>query len=329
MQTILIIGSNSFSGASFINYVLNKNFKVIAVSRSKEKKFIFLPYFKNKNKKKLKFFQVDLNHDVSKLLKIIKKFKPKFIINYAAQSMVAESWEKPLHWYQTNVISHVNLIESIKKLKFIKKYINFTTPEVYGSQNFWQSENFSFNPSTPYAISRAATDYHLLSLFRNFKFPVIFVRTANIYGPGQQLYRVIPKAILHCLLNKKIILHGGGIAKRSFVYMDDVSDALYKILIRGKLGETYHISGKKLISIKNLIIVIKKICKKDSNNNIKISKDRIGKDLFYKLSSEKIRKTLGWRDEIELDKGIKNTVDWIIKNFKFIKKQNCKYVHKK
>lgn len=329
MKKILVIGSNSFSGASFINFALSKNLTIIGVSRSKESKNYFLPYYFNKNKKNFKFFKIDINHDLSKLLKIIKNFKPQFIVNFAAQSMVAESWRKPLHWYQTNVISQIKLIENIKKFKFIKKFINFTTPEVYGSQNNWQSEHYNFRPTTPYAISRAATDQHLLSMFKYFKFPVIFTRAANIYGPGQQLYRIIPKTIMFSLLGKQMSLHGGGKSKRSFVYMDDVSEAIYKIFLKGKVGETYHISGKKLISIKNLVKIIYEICDKDFSNKIIISNERVGKDLYYKLSSNKIRRKLHWKDNTSLNKGIKNTLDWIIKNFKNLNRENFEYIHKK
>jgi dTDP-glucose 4,6-dehydratase len=328
-KKILVIGSNSFSGASFINFALSKNLKIVGVSRSKENKNYFLQYYFSKNKKNFKFYKIDINQDLSKLLKIIKNFKPQFIINFAAQSMVAESWYKPLHWYQTNVISQIKLIENIKKYKFIKKFINFTTPEVYGSQSNWQSEHYNFRPSTPYAISRAATDQHLLSMFKYFKFPVIFTRAANIYGPGQQLYRIIPKTIMYSLLRKKMSLHGGGKSKRSFIYMDDVSEAVYKILLKGKAGETYHISGKKLISIKNLVKIIYKICDKVFDNKIIISNERVGKDLYYKLNSSKIRRKLHWKDNTSLNKGIKNTLDWIIKNFKNLNRENFEYIHKK
>ena len=329
MKKILVIGSNSFSGSSFINFILNKNFKVLGVSRSRENKNYFLPYYFNKNKRNFHFHKIDLNINLNKLLKIIKNFKPQFIVNFAAQSMVAESWQKPLHWYQTNIISQIKLVENIKKYKFIKKFINFTTPEVYGTQKNWQSENYNFRPSTPYAISRAAADQHLLSMFKYFKFPVVFTRAANIYGPGQQLYRIIPKTIMYSLLGKKISLHGGGKSKRSFIYMDDVSEAIYKILTNGKIGETYHISGKKLISIKNLVKIIYKICGKNSSNKIIISNERVGKDLYYKLSSNKIRRKLNWKDNTALNKGIKNTLDWIAKNFKNLNREKFEYIHKK
>ena len=102
--------------------------------------------------------------------------------------MVAQSWENPIHWYNTNLISTVEMVENLK-IKNLNKYIHFTTPEVYGSTNKWIKEHSVFLPNTPYAISRASMDLHLLALNKNFNFPVIFTRAANVYGPRQKLYR--------------------------------------------------------------------------------------------------------------------------------------------
>ena len=139
-EKFLIIGSNSFSGASFIKYLLEKNFKVLGVSRSNQLNDVFLPYkwenlidFKSNDKVYgFNFEKIDINKDLDKLTNKIIQFKPTHIINFAAQGMVAESWENPVDWYKTNVISQVALHDEIRNLIF-KKYIHFTTPEVYGS----------------------------------------------------------------------------------------------------------------------------------------------------------------------------------------------------
>ena len=208
-EKFLIIGSNSFSGASFIKYLLEKNFKVLGVSRSNQLNDVFLPYkwenlidFKSNDKVYgFNFEKIDINKDLDKLTNKIIQFKPTHIINFAAQGMVAESWENPVDWYKTNVISQVALHDEIRKFDFLKKYIHFTTPEVYGSTDGgWIKENFNFNPTTPYAVSRAACDLHLISFFKAYKFPVVFIRAANVFGEGQQLYRIIPRTMLSVLL---------------------------------------------------------------------------------------------------------------------------------
>ena len=243
--------------------------------------------------------------------------------------MVSESWLTPEDWYNTNIIAQVRMYKELFKFKFIKKFIHVTTPEVYGSTKGKIKENFNFNPSTPYAISRTATDIHLKKYFENFKLPVIFTRTANVYGPHQQLYRIVPKALLSARLKKKINLHGGGTSKRSFIFIDDVSTATYLISTKGKIGDTYHISTDKIISIKDLVKKISQITNKKFNNLVRISHDRIGKDSYYNLDSKKIRGKLNWKAKVDIDTGLKKTLNWIDDNFVSLKKEKLNYIHKK
>lgn len=323
----LIIGSNSFSGSSFIKYLLKKKKEVIAVSRSSEYHDVFLPYKTLENSNNIQFNQFDLNTNLNGIIELIKHKKPSFIINFAALGMVAESWSKPENWYQTNVVGQVKLHDQLRKMNFIKKYIHISTPEVYGSTSGTIKENYNFSPSTPYAVSRASCDMHLLSFFKAYNFPVIFTRAANVYGAGQQLYRIIPRSILYAKLQKKLNLHGGGASIRSFIHIDDVSHGIMKILKHGLIGETYHISTDEFISIKDLV---KKICKKlnvEFSELVEESYDRLGKDQAYQLHSEKLKK-LKWNTQISLDQGLDSTIDWIVKNFDVLKKMPQEYIHK-
>tara|TARA_B100001057_G_scaffold501283_1_gene623183 strand:- start:25468 stop:26466 length:999 start_codon:yes stop_codon:yes gene_type:complete len=329
--SILVIGSNSFAGSNFSNYLLNKNLKVIGVSRSQEINKIFLKYKTNKNYKKNFFFKkIDINKDkdILKLIKIIKDKKIKFIVNFASQGMVAESWLTPWDWYNTNVVSFSKLINKLKNVK-LEKFLNFSTPEVYGSTSKKIKEHNLFNPSTPYAISRTAQDFNLYAYYKNFNFPVVFTRTANIFGPHQQLYRIVPLAIIKAINNDKINLHGSGKSIRSFVFMDDVSEILFKILFDKKnIGQTFHISTKKFVSIKKLVLIIFKLLKKNKKL-IKNVKERDGKDFGYYLDASRIFKKYGWKDKTSLESGIKETIDWINNNSNIINKLNLNYKHKK
>ena len=329
LKKIAVIGSNSFSGATFLGYLLEKGHDVLGFSRSKELEDVFLPYKWLKTKKNsFHFEQVNLNNDLEKLIQILIKEKPGYIVNFAALGMVAQSWEKPEDWYQTNVVAEVKLHDQLRKLDFIKKYVHVTTPEVYGSTDGWIQESFNFNPSTPYAVSRAACDLHLKSFLSAYNFPVVFTRAANVYGPGQQLYRIIPRTILYARLGKKLSLQGGGFSERSFIHMNDVSDATYRIALNGKMGETFHISTNETISIRNLV---KKICKSIDvyfSDLVEESEDRLGKDQSYLLNSEKIRKELGWKDKINLDEGISTAIKWVDNNLDMLKNLPHKYIHK-
>ncbi|MFC2118138.1 GDP-mannose 4,6-dehydratase [Bacteroidota bacterium] len=329
LEKIAVIGSNSFSGATFVRYLLEKGHDVLGFSRSQELEDVFLPYkWFEKRQGKFYFEQANLNSDLEKLIGILIREKPGYIVNFAALGMVAQSWEKPEDWYQTNVVAEVNLHDQLRKLDFIKKYVHVTTPEVYGSTNGWMQESFNFNPSTPYAVSRAACDLHLKSFFSAYNFPVVFTRAANVYGPGQQLYRIIPRTILYARLGKKLSLHGGGFSERSFIHMNDVSDATYRVALNGTIGETYHISTRETISIRNLVKKICEFIEVNFSDIVEESEDRLGKDQSYLLNSEKIRLELGWKDNINLNEGISTAIKWIDNNLDLLKTLPHKYIHK-
>lgn len=329
LNTVLVIGSNSFSGSNFIKFLLKKKYSVIAVSRSNQINNIFLSYRKFCTKKNFKFFKIDLNKDLIKLKKIILLNRIKYVVNFSAQSMVNESWNLPEDWYLTNTLSQVKLFQILRSNKYLRRYLHVTTPEVYGSIKKIRNE-WSFNPTTPYAISRSASDIHLLNLFKFFNFPVIFSRAANVYGPGQQLFRIIPKTLIMIKKNKKIPLDGGGKSKRSFIFIDDAVEAYYRILFKGKLGKTYFISNQKLISIKNLVKLICKIKKRSFQKSIiNLKKDRVGKDKIYKLNPKETYKDLKWISKISLEKGLELTDKWVKENFNKIKHLRLNYKHKK
>ena len=259
----LILGSNSFSGSHFVKEVLSRDDQVIGISRSKQPRGVFLPYSweKDINKKKednFEFFQLDLNKDLAKIVEIINDKKPEYIINFAAQGMVAESWQNPSHWYKTNLLSQVSLHDEIRKCKFIKKYVHISTPEIYGNTENWIKENNDFNPTTPYSVSRAACELHLISFYKAYNFPVVFTRAANVYGPGQQLFRIIPRTILSCKTGKKLKLHGGGYSKRAFIHIKDVVKATYKLAIDAPAGSAWHISTNQAFRIREIVSLILK-----------------------------------------------------------------------
>jgi len=324
----LIIGSNSFSGSQFVKYLLQNDYKVIGISRSEEINDVYLPYKWENLAGNFTFHQIDINHQLEELTDILMDFQPEYIVNFAAQGMVVQSWETPQDWYQTNVVAQVKLHDQLRKLKFIKKYVHVTTPEVYGSTDGWIKENFVFAPSTPYAVSRAACDLHLMSFFKAYQFPVVFTRAANVYGPGQQLYRIIPRTMLYARLGKKMNLHGGGSSIRSFIHMDDVSMATLKIATEGNPGESYHISTNDTVSIRGLVEKICDLTKTSFSDLVNVSDDRLGKDQAYLLDSNKLRNDFSWQNEINLEEGLKNTLRWVDNNLDLLKQLPADYVHK-
>lgn len=325
-EKIIVIGSNSFSGASFVSFALAQGYEVIGLSRSAEPNDVFLPYkFNGKN---IEFHQLDLNHDLDKIMTLVDSKKPEYVVNFSAQSMVAQSWDHPSHWFMTNVVSMIQLHDRLRHCEFLKKYIHISTPEVYGSCQGYIKENNSYYPSTPYAVSRAAADMSLHTFFNSYNFPVVFTRAANVYGPGQQLYRIIPRTILFIKMGKKLQLHGGGTSERSFIHMRDVSDATLRIMKQASAGEIFHIATNDSITIRNLVELICDLMDVRFEDHVDVAEERLGKDSAYLLDSSKVRNTLGWQDQVSLKEGVLTVLQWIDKNFDILKQQPLDYVHK-
>lgn len=325
----LVLGANSFSGASFVKFLLDRKINVIATSRSPQPHQALLPYAWGRDLTKVEFHLIDLNHDLEKLRTIIEKKNPRYVVNFAAQSMVGQSWEFPQDWMNTNVLGTLNLFDLLRRHSGLKKYVHVTTPEVYGSTEGWIEENDHYRPSTPYAVSRAASDMVLRTYVDQYNFPAVSTRAANVYGPGQQLYRIIPRTILAAMTGKKLVLDGGGSSTRVFIHMDDVSDATFRVAQSGSVGECYHISGNELISIADCVKQIVSSLNKSFEDCVVTGPERAGKDTTYMLNSNKIRSSLGWSDKINLNEGIKETIEWMERFKHAFSELPTNYVHKK
>ena len=325
---VLVLGSNSFSGASFVRHLLDLGIEVVGVSRSPEPIPAMLPY-KWGDHAHFRFHQLDLNHDLEAIMGLVNGFQPHVVVNFAAQSMVAESWEHPEDWFQTNVVANVKLHDRLRRCKFLERYVHVSTPEVYGNCSGSVKEDAPYNPTTPYAVSRAACDMILATFYKAYIFPVLFTRAANVFGPGQQLYRIIPRTILFIRLGRKIQLHGGGISRRSFIHIRDVAEGTWRVALHGKLGDVYHLSTLALISIRDLV---ERICSRlgaSFQDNVEIVGERLGKDAAYILDSTKARDELGWKDMVSLDTGIDETIAWVDSNLDDLHQQPLDYIHKK
>jgi dTDP-glucose 4,6-dehydratase len=329
MDRFLVIGSNSFSGSHLCNLLLKQGHQVFGVSRSKEIKEPFRPY--HQLDAKLRYFQfqqLDINSDLGEFESIIKKFKPNYIVNFAAQSMVAQSWDFPQHWVNTNVVAITKIIDLLKTYDGLEKFVQVTTPEVYGSTASIIKEDVAVQPSTPYAVSRAAGDMMLKVYQEQFGLPVNFTRAANVYGQGQQLYRIIPRTILACYNGKKLVLDGGGLSERAFIHIDDVSKATFAIAKSPQIGETFHISTNNFVSIRALVEKIVTMVGANFDDVVKLGEERKGKDQAYLLDSTKIRTQLGWSDLISLENGIDQTISWVKENYELFRTMDASYVHK-
>lgn len=327
-EKYLVLGSNSFSGATFVDCVLGQGASVIGVSRSAEPHAAFLPYRWSGRDAQFRFTRLDLNHDLDAIDDLVRSERPDYIVNFAAQSMVAESWANPDHWFTTNVVSTIRLHERLRQMPFLRKYVHVTTPEVYGSTNSLVREDAPFNPSTPYAVSRAAADMSLRTFFTQYDFPVVFTRAVNVFGPGQQLYRIVPRTILAVKTGRTLRLHGGGVSERSFIDMRDVSRATDLVAREGRPGEAYHISTDRQVSIRRLVEMICERLGATFDDCVEIVAERAGKDAAYRLDSTKIRQELGWTDRASLEQGIEDTMAWVDRWIETLVALPQEYLHK-
>ena len=325
----LVLGSNSFSGATFCDFLAQAGHDVLATSRSEEAHVALLPYKWGQHTGRVRFRRIDINHDLDALAELLNSERPTHVVNFAAQSMVAESWAHPDQWMMTNVVSTVRLLEILRRSDLLERYVHVTTPEVLRlHRRLGARESNRFNPSTPYAVSRAAGDMALTAYFHNYGFPVLFTRAANVYGPGQPLYRIVPRTILAALSGQKLRLDGGGASTRVFIHMRDVSDATLRIALGGRLGETYHISGYELVSIRALVEAILSRLGKSFEGCVELGPERPGKDTTYMLDFFKLRSELGWRDRISLAEGIDDTINWAERFSSVLSELPLKYIHK-
>ena len=329
-RSILVIGSNSFSGASFVCHALKQGWRVIGVSRSPQPHDCYLPYrwLPEELQNNFQFHQLDIRTDAKRIARIVVSSSAPYVVNFAALGMVAESWQYPLDYYNTNLLGNVALHEALRNVSTLEKYVHISTPEVYGTTNGMIDESAPLNPSTPYAASRAACDMHLKTFLAEYEFPVVWTRAANVYGPGQQPFRIVPRVVLCHRLGLKLELHGGGASVRSFIHFDDVAEATLRIVRKADPGARYHISSNRFVSIKQLAKLISERLGEPLEAIANIAPERPGKDHAYSLDSSLCRNEFDWSDKISLEQGIDNTIEWVDRWLDSIKDLPLHYQHK-
>jgi dTDP-glucose 4,6-dehydratase len=324
VSKIFVLGGNSNAGSFFVKWCLDKGHDVLVSSRSTQNSPWYLAY----DPSQVNFVQIDINKDLDRLGSTLRNFAPDFVVNYASQSMVGESWSEPQDWIQTNVNATYRLLDVLYSFGNLKKYIHFSTPEVYGNVTGRISEDEVFNPSTPYATTRLAGDFFVKMWAKRYDLPALITRAGNVYGASQRPYRFIPKSIFYLSNGMKLPLHGGGSTRRNFVHSWDVAEATYLLCEEGVAGNTYHIASNDYVSIKELFDLIARKLGVDGNRLCEVTADRPGKDLDYSLGFEKIS-NLGWRPKVSLNEGINEVIKWFESNKPNIHFDDTHYRHKK
>ena len=331
MKKVIVTGGSGFIGSNLVKFLLKKKYFVINIDNSS---YSANPYnlIEIKKNRSYKYYKLDINNK-DKIFKIFKKYKPIGIFNLAAETHVDRSIDNPKSFINSNILGVFNLLESIRKyLKNNKnkiKLIHISTDEVFGDINKGKrsNEKFPYNPSSPYSASKASADHLIKSYIRTFKIPGIISNCCNNYGPNQFPEKFIPKLIYNIIKKKPLPIYGRGKNSREWIHVQDHCEALLKIFLKGKIGESYNVGTNQ--DIKNIDLAKKLLLMTKSNVTIKYVIDRPVHDFRYALNSQKIRKQLKWKAKINLNKGLKDTFYWYLNNTKFFKSVSKKLYDKR
>jgi len=326
MKKILITGGSGFIGTNFINLISNKNYKILNIDKisniSTPERFKLI-----KNKKKYFFKRYDLN-DHKKIFKILKKFKPDTIINFAAESHVDRSINDPLYFIKNNIELSVNLFFAYVKFSKIRKskFFQISTDEVYGSiTKGYSKEMDRYDPSSPYSASKGSVDLIASAFNKTYKTNIKIINLSNNYGPYQFPEKFIPTLILHFLKNKPAPIYGKGKNIREWIYVNDSCGAILKTIKSKKkfnkinIGSNKQITNMKIATTIFKIMKSKNLTKLNKSNFIKTVKDRPGHDERYALNTNFFRRNINYKIKKNLIIGLEDTINWYLDNKDWLK----------
>lgn len=262
------------------------------------------------------------------VMAVLDTEKPDVVVCFAAQGEGAASFgANAPDFFRTNTWGLSRFALELQKRDYLKRFINIGSSEVYGSPDEAAKESDLLNPTSPYSVSKAAFDQYLQAMWRTQKFPMNIVRPSNCYAPGQQLHRIIPKAIICALKGEKLQLHGGGMAQKSYLHSTDLSHAILRIAEDAPLGEIYNVGPDAPVTIRHVVELVAAACGVDFYHLVDEVPDRMGQDARYYLDVEKMGE-LGWKQTITLESGINDMVAWVRK-YPELLTMNTAYQHRK
>ena len=300
-----VLGAGGCFGTNLAAYLLAQGHEVMGIGRSPKKPECFslgvdYPYHS---------YHITYEHDYVR--REIKRFQPQVIVNFAAQGEGAASFGSD-NWrfYETNCVGLVKLVSRLEDNHGIERFIQIGTSELYGSVTSPAPETAPIVPTSPYAASKAAFDLHLVAMHKATGFPTNIIRPSNCYCPGQQLHRIIPKTLISGLTGRQVPLHGGGVARKSYLHATDLSRAILRVVEAGGVGEIYNVGPDEPTSIREVVEHCAFMLGVTFEDLVVEAPERTGQDSTYWLDSTKI-KALGWRQEIDWAEGLADMLRWI------------------
>jgi dTDP-glucose 4,6-dehydratase len=262
---------------------------------------------------------------------LLAKYKPRAVLNFAAESHVDRSIHGPDDFIQTNVVGTFNLLESVRAYWFALteaekqafRFLHVSTDEVYGTLSPEDPpfvESNPFEPNSPYAASKASSDHLVRAWHHTYGLPVLTTNCSNNYGPFHFPEKLIPLVILNALNGKPLPIYGDGQQVRDWLYVKDHCTAIARVLEAGRVGETYNIGGwNEKANLDVVRIICTRLDKlrprpdgKSYAEQITFVKDRLGHDRRYAIDARKIERELGWKPKETFESGIEKTVQWYL-----------------
>ncbi len=333
---ILVTGGAGFIGSNFVIHAVNSGrHKIVNLDK--------LTYAGNLETLKsisghenYLFVYGDIG-DKKLVSSLLEKHHPYAIINFAAESHVDRSIYDPHDFVQTNIVGTFNLLESVReyyqsldayqKIQF--RFLHVSTDEVYGSLEKNDppfSESNPYEPNSPYAATKAASDHLVRAWHHTYGIPVLTTNCSNNYGPYQFPEKLIPLIIRNALHHKPLPIYGDGLQVRDWLYVEDHCAAIEIVLLKGKIGETYNIGGNNektnLFVIETICQILNKLMPRQDQKSytelIRFVKDRLGHDRRYAINAKKISSELGWAPKETFESGIEKTIQWYLSNSSWV-----------
>ena len=331
-MTILVTGAAGFIGSNFVlDWFDHKKEGVVSLD--------LLTYAGNlenlsslNNNPHHHFIKGNIG-DRELISQILKKYRLRAVVNFAAESHVDRSIHGPGDFIETNIVGTYNLLESVRTYwdgldetpKKVFRFLHVSTDEVYGSLSKTDpafSETNRYEPNNPYSASKAASDHLVRAWHHTYGLPVVTTNCSNNYGPYHFPEKLIPLCILNALNGKPLPIYGDGQQIRDWLYVKDHCSAIRTVLEKGKLGETYNVGGwnekANLDVVKTLCSILDELKPKSDGTKyetqIAYVNDRPGHDRRYAIDATKLEKELGWKPNETFETGIRETVEWYLNN---------------
>ena len=307
---LLVTGGLGFIGSNFINWILENrpDVEITNIDRGD-----YCSNYKNVDPHdRYTFIWADITNRVHVNM-IFEKAKPDVVVHFAAQSHVDNSFGTPIQFTIDNVVGTHVLVHAAHEYGRLQKFIHISTDEVYGEvgQGETSHEKSLLNPTNPYAASKAAAEFIVKSYGHSFNFPWIITRGNNVFGPRQYPEKLVPTFINKILDGAPCPIHGEGLTRRNFIYVDDVSRALGTIMDRGQIHETYNIGTRNEFSVNEIFKKLSEIMNPEATC-VNVA-DRPFNDRRYCINSSALE-GLGWEEQTDFTEALQKTIAWYSSN---------------